>query len=148
MSVQPNRSAESPPLKRPFSVTVLIVVVLIFTSLNGFRCLEAFQYWHFLTSLSMSVSPAYLAISGAIWVLIGIALIWILWRGQPSAPRILQVVAVIYGLYYWLDRWLLTVSILRERWPFALLMTALGLIFIFVALTRPKVRTFFGRRVQ
>jgi hypothetical protein len=96
----------------------------------------------------MSISPAYLAISGLFWVLIGIVLSWILWRGQPGAPQVLQVFAVIYVLYYWIDRWLLTVSISSARWPFALLMTIFGLFFPFVIGTRPKVSAFFARRVQ
>jgi hypothetical protein len=133
---------------RPFFVTLLVVEVLILSALNGFRSLEAFRYWQFLSSLSMSISPAYLAISGLLWVLIGIALSWILWRGQPGAPHVLRVFAVVYVLYYWIDRWLLTVSILSARWPFALLMTIFGLVLPFVMGTRPKVSAFFAHRVQ
>ena len=133
---------------RPFIVTLLIVEVLLLTGLNGFRCLEAFRYWVFLTSISMSVSPAYLAVSGLLWTLIGSALILILWRGQPNAPHLLRIFAVIYGLYYWVDRWLLTVLNLNERWPFALLMTTLGIFFPLIVLSRPKVSTFYSRRVQ
>jgi len=122
--------------------------VLIFTGLNGFRCLAAFRYWDFLSSIAISVSPVYLALSGALWFLIGGTLIWILWRAEPGAPKVLRWLAFMYGLYYWIDRWLLTVSILRERWPFALLMTIIGLVFVFLTLTRPNVANFFMRRVQ
>ncbi len=152
MPTQPkkNSNPQSPNFSstRPFIVTLLIVEVLILTGLNGFRSLEAFRYWDLLSSISMSVSPTYLAVSGLVWTLIGSALFLILWRGLPIAPNLLRIFAVIYGLYYWIDRWLLTVLNSNERWPFALLITTFGIALPFIGLTRPKVSTFFSRRVQ
>jgi len=148
MSPQPKTTAKPASLKRPFAVTLLVIEVLILTGINVFRCLSAFQYWDFLSSIAISVSPLYLALSGALWFFIGSALIWMIWRGQPDAPKLLRRMTVIYGLYYWVDRWLLSISILRERWPFALIMTVFGLVFVFLTLTRPKVSIFFMRRVQ
>ena len=148
MPEQPQFTSNTASLKRPFSVTLLIIEVLIITGLNGFRCLAAFRYWDFLSSIKMSVSPVYLALSGAFWFLIGSVLIWVLWRGKPGAPKALRALTVFYGLYYWVDRWLLMISITRERWLFALLMTAFGLVFTFATLTRPKVSKYFVRKVQ
>ena len=148
MLPHPKSTVKPASVKRPFAVTLLVIEVLIFTGLNVFRCLSAFRYWDFLSSIAISVSPLYLALSGALWFLIGSALIWMIWRGQPSAPKMLRGFSAIYGLYYWADRWLLTASILKERWPFALIMTGFGLVFVFLVLTRPKVTKFFLRRVQ
>lgn len=148
MLAKPQSNDKSSPLKRPFAVTLLILEVLIFTGLNGFRCLDAFRYWDYLSSIAISISPLYLALSGALWFLTGSVLIWMTWRAKPTAPKMMRAFAVVYGLYYWVDRWLLTVSTLRERWPFAVLMTIIGLAFVFIVLSRPKVTDFFLSRVQ
>ncbi|MBG7609942.1 MAG: hypothetical protein IZT55_03660 [Anaerolineae bacterium] len=152
MPGQQNKNAVPHPThsgaSRPFVVTLLIAEVLIFTVLNGFRSFEAFRSWDFLSSLSMSVTPSYLAFSGLFWTLIGSILTWMLWRGHSISPQLLRICVVIYGLYYWTDRWLLTVSNLTERWPFALFMTIIGLLFPYVTLTRAKVSAYFTRRLQ
>jgi hypothetical protein len=131
-------------VRRPFFVTLLTVMVLIITSTNLVRFIEALSEWDFLSSLPR-VSPAYLAASGLLWTLVGLPLMWGLWRGHPQAPKAARILALAYTLYYWLDRILVESAVGRPaNWPFAVGLTIVLLIFIFWILSTSKPRSFFG----
>ncbi len=131
-------------VKRPFLVTLLTVLVLIMASTNLIRFVEALTQWNFLSSLPR-VSPAYLALSGLIWFLIGLPLIWGLWRSHPEAPKAARIVALAYTVYYWLDRILLeSVGGNHFNWPFTIGLTIVLLILIFWILSRTTSKDYFG----
>ena len=132
------------PVSRPFSVTLLIGVVLIFTGLNLLRLVLTIQSWQFLDSL-LPISPWYLALTGLVWSLLGCALIWGLWRGLAWAPAAARLISGIYVLYYWIDRLFATHRVgLEASWPFTLVFCLLILIWIFWTFTRRKARNYFG----
>ncbi|HZD56338.1 MAG TPA: hypothetical protein VE136_06435 [Anaerolineales bacterium] len=130
--------------RRPFFVTLITVVVLIIASTHLVRFVEALSEWDFLSSLPR-VSPAYLAASGLLWTLVGLPLIWGLWRGHVQAPKAIRILAPAYTSYYWLDR-ILVKSALGSpaNWPFALGMTIILLILIYWILSTARSRSFFG----
>jgi hypothetical protein len=131
-------------VRRPLFVTLLTVMVLIITSTNLVRFIDALSEWDFLSSLPR-VSPAYLAASGLLWTLVGLPLMWALWRGHPQAPKAARILALAYTLYYWLDRILVESAVGRPaNWPFAVGLTIVLLIFIFCILSTSKPRSFFG----
>ncbi len=94
-------SAKRP--KRPLCVSLLAFVVLIFTSLHLVRFVQVLSLWDFLSQL-LEVSPIYLAGVGLFWGLVGLVLLWGLWRGSPFAPRATRLAALVYAMYYWIDR--------------------------------------------
>ena len=129
---------------RPFFVTLLTVMVLIISSTNLVRFIEALSEWDFLSSLPR-VSPSYLAASGLLWTLVGLPLIWGLWRGHPQARKAARILALAYTLYYWVDRILVESAVGRPaNGPFAFGLTIVLLIFIFWVLSTSKSRSFFG----
>ena len=131
--------------KRPLFVTWLLVLVLIFTGGQWLRFAAALQDWTFLAELPLSVPPAYLAASGLLWGLLGLGLLYGLWRGQTWAPRALQVTVLAYSLYYWIDRlWLAVPGPAQANRPFALFATLGLLVWIFATLRRKDVHAFFG----
>jgi hypothetical protein len=138
---------ESPPdrlVARPLGVTLLIVVVLIFTGLNLLRLILTIQSWNFLAGL-LTVSPWYLALTGLVWTILGCALIWGLWLRIAWAPNVARLLSGIYVLYYWVDRlFVADRSGLEASWPFTLVICLVLLLWIFWLFTRRKIRNYFG----
>ncbi|MBC8506983.1 MAG: hypothetical protein ISR58_08720 [Anaerolineales bacterium] len=144
MAIDPQHPISKP--KRPFPVTLLILLVLTYTSLGWFGFIEAVRHWDFLQELPLVVPPLYLASRNAFWGLAGIPLIWGLWVGRHWAWRVTQIAAVFYTLYYWLDRLLLAdSSAIAGRWPFALGLTITCLFYTFIVLWLPRSRRFYNR---
>jgi hypothetical protein len=149
-------STEQPLMvkKRPFSVTVLVLIVLIITIINFLRFVLSLWSWSFIASRS-TVSPLYLALTGLIWSVAGAVLIWGLWTAREWSPRLMQAVGLTYALYYWLDQIFLKdhpVSgatptmqvILPTNWPFAIGVTIVLLLFMEWTLTRVSVKQYFA----
>ena len=141
-------------IKRPASVTLLTLGVLIITGLNLTRFLLSLRYWSFLTS-QPGISPLYLAISGLVWTIAGALLVWGLWQAKVWAPRLMQAVALTYALYYWLDLLFLRDHPLRgatpvisvvlpTNWQFSAGVTIVCLAFMVWTLGRHNVKIFFS----
>jgi hypothetical protein len=137
-NVQPS---EEP--KRPVGVTLLAIGVLILAVLNLTRLLSAIRFWPFLQEI-LPFSGLYLVGTGLIWAGFSLPLFWGLWHGLPWAPGMARIAAVVYLIYYWLDRLLLTLHPEREaNLPFAIGASLVGLAWIVWILSRPKAKIFF-----
>ena len=129
--------------RRPFSVTFLIVVVLIFTSLNVFRMITAIRTWEFLSVLLPDVSIIYLVITGAIWSMVGFPLSIGLFSGRKWSLPMTRIAVILYISYYWVDRLMVAErSAIASRWPFVSGLTILLLVLTFWILGRPKTKEF------
>ena len=130
--------------RRPFSVTLIVCLVLIVTIAAWARLWLSISEWNFLSEL-LSFSPAYLSVTGSLWGLVGLPLIWGLWRGKSWAPGFIRLAVLVFSLYYWADRVILSGYANRNaNWPFALAINLIVGIWIFWVLTRPKTKNFFG----
>jgi hypothetical protein len=126
---------------RPFRVTIVSLLFFCTACWNGYRLLEAINFWH--TLRNYGASPLYIAISGGFWLLIGLLCAWWLWAGKPWAR--LSTLAGLFGytVWYWLDR--LFVQESHLNWPFA---TAINIILITVFISfllSDKSKRFFLR---
>ena len=156
MPLEPSPQTAFKPvaIRRPASVTLLTLGVLIITGLNLTRFVLSLHYWSFLAS-QPGISPLYLAISGMVWTLGGLVLIWGLWRPKSWAPRLMEAVALTYALYYWLDLLFLRDHPLRgatpaigivlpTNWQFSAGVTIVCLAFMVWTLGRHSVKAYFG----
>jgi len=141
--------------KRPRSVTLLAILVLIIAIINILRFALSIRYWVFLSSRS-AVSPLYLALTGLVWSVAGAAVIWGLWYAKSWAPKLMRAVGLTYALYYWLDLIFLkdhpisgtsgtVVALLPTNWLFAAILTVIGLVFMEWVLGRAKVIEYFSQ---
>ena len=131
--------------RRPRSVTWLAVGVLMLTGIQFVRLYNTLSKWDYLHTLSLSVPPVFFAITGMIWGTIGLALWWGLWRGKSWAVRHTRIAAIVFALYYWIDRLFLMINPLRvTSYPFAIGMTFILLAATMWILSRPKAQLFFG----
>ena len=132
-------------IKRPFSVTLLALSVLSFAVIYLVRFGAALAEWSFLASLSLSVPPLYLAVTGLIWGSVGLVLYPGLWFGKPWAKKAVFVAAPVYGLYYWLEQLFIMDSPLRNaNWPFQIFFSIGLLVIAFWVMRRPAIRNYFG----
>jgi hypothetical protein len=140
--------------KRPLNVTVLIVGVLLFTALNSIRFILSISYFGFLSS-RLAISPIYLVITGFIWGLAGLILVWGLWKVKFWAPRLMLTIALTYALYFWLDQIFLSehmvsgspsaISVLLPvNWMFSAGVTVISLGYIAWVMNRSKVKVYFS----
>ena len=51
----------------------------------------------------MGVPTIYLTLTGFIWGVAGLFVLWGLWKAKNWAPRLMQAAALTYALYFWLD---------------------------------------------
>jgi hypothetical protein len=140
--------------KRPWSVTLLAFGVLIITVINLIRSGLSIRYWNFINSQS-GISPLYLLLTGLIWSVAGLCLLWGLWKAKKWAPRLMEAVGLTYALYYWVDHIFLmdhpvngattTIQlILPINWQFAAGVTVVCMVFMAWVLNRAKVKEYFG----
>jgi hypothetical protein len=130
--------------RRPFGVTFLILVVLIFTSLNVLRMVTAIRKWDFLQDTIPGIPVLYLVITGAIWSGIGIPLLYGLWTRRQWSRTMAIIAVITYSGYYWSDRLMLADrSTITSRWHFALGFTLLILALSFWMFTHSKSKSYF-----
>jgi hypothetical protein len=127
---------------RPFSVTLLLLGVLMVSGIYLLRFAQAIRQWEFLSEL-LRIPPFYLAATGLFWGSIGLMLAWGLWRGRRWAPVLTLAAALAHSMYYWLDRLLLSGEGPGTNWPFA---AAANVVLLFLSawiFTRKRARAFF-----
>lgn len=137
--------SSSEPANRPFGVTALLGLVLMFTVLQILRSWAALANWEFLSSLPLNVPPVYLLATGILWAAVGVwTAFGLAWR-KDWAPGWLRAGAAGYALFYWADRLLL-----QQPGPqssnlvFAAALSALLLGSIFAVLALPQARAYYG----
>ena len=131
-------------MKRPFSVTILLWLVLSLTAWSGMRLASAILWWRTLIEFASSPGPLYIAISGGIWLMAGIGLLWGMWQAKAWIRYALLGAGAGFGVWYWCDRLLLQSA--RENWPFALGATVLLLILVMICVVHPRTKAFFTQR--
>ena len=135
-----------PRPRRPFGVTLFALLVLIFAVLNLLRLVQTIQKWDLLTVV-LPFSPVYLLLSGLLWTTVGFPYAVGIWRGWPAAYRLSPVFLIVYSLYLWIDRLLLSVIPERlDNWSFIAVLNLIILVLSFWVLTRPKAMVFFGEK--
>jgi hypothetical protein len=130
--------------KRPFLVTLLALLVLSITTIHLVRLVQTVALWDFLSSLP-GISPGYLAVTGLIGTLLGLALFWGLWRGHPRTPAATRILAILYVLYWWLEKLLAAQSgDSLVNWPFSAGLSVTLLLLFTLPFFLPGVKAYFG----
>jgi hypothetical protein len=103
---------------------------------------NALWLWDVLTYYQVSVSPLYLALSGAAWGIGSLfAALWLVLR-RRAAPLVSSLAASGMLAWYWLDRLLLTrAEAAQVNTPFALGVSLLVLLFAWVV---PRLQKGWG----
>lgn len=95
--------------------------------------------------LPLSVSRAYLVLTGVVWALAWLAAAYAMFTGRPWAPRFARGVGAAFLIWFWVDRllWVRSEYALRTL-PFTLGVTLLACALALLGLRQAAVRRFFG----
>ncbi|GAB4567561.1 MAG: hypothetical protein Fur0017_08680 [Anaerolineales bacterium] len=91
-------------MKRPFTVTLTIWLVLILASWNALRAWTSIAWQNILMEFSVQLPPMINTISGILWFLTGIVLLIGVWQKKAWSAKLLLGAATGYTVWYWSER--------------------------------------------
>jgi hypothetical protein len=105
------------------------------------RLIAALRWWNVLNEFEARLSPWYLSITGAGWIVIGAVLLWGLFSGRLWTIWAILASISLWIVQYWIER--LFFESPRANFPFALLLTVLLFILTLVSALSRKTKEFF-----
>ena len=129
------------PLKRPFSVTLLLWLVLSLSAWGAVRLLGAFRWWNVLNEFGARLGPLYLSITGVGWILLGCALLWSFFSGKLWARLAIPISIFLWIMEYWVER--LFFEAPRANFFFALILSIALFVVTALSAFNQKTKRFF-----
>jgi hypothetical protein len=126
--------------KRPFGVTLLLWLVLSLSVWGAVRWLAALRSWDVLAEFEARLSPVYLSITGAGWVLGGALLLWGLFTAKRWVRLAIPLLVLLWLLEYWIER--LFFEAPRANLPFAIAASLLLITVTLVSALNRKTERF------
>ena len=118
--------------RRPFSVTLLLWLVLFLSAWGAIRLVAALRWWNVLNEFDSRLSSAYLATTGTGWCIIGIILFWGIIRRRAWSRLAVPVGITAWQAEVWIERMIFESQV--SNLPFAVSLTGL-LLGVIIALT-------------
>ena len=131
------------PRKRPFGVTLLLWLVLSLSAWGALRLLSTLRWWDVLKEFGARLSPLYLSITGAGWVLVGAVLLWSIFSGKPWTRLAIPLSIFLWLMEYWIER--IFFESPRANLFFALIASVLLLAVTLASAFNHKTEKFFIR---
>jgi len=103
-SFLPRWERESMLRKRPFGVTLLLWLVLSLSAWGALRLLATLRWWDVLNEFEARLSPLYLFITGAGWIVAGVVLLWGLFSAKLWFYRAILIAISLWLVEYWVER--------------------------------------------
>jgi hypothetical protein len=98
--------------------------------LGAARVQQSLIDWDLLLELGVRPGPLYLAVSGALWGVLGLAAALLAYVRRRWAGRTVFAIGLIFTLSYWADFLAFTrAAEMMTNWPFALGASLLGLLY-------------------
>ena len=142
-SVVPRWEPETVFRNRPFGVTLLLWLVLSLTVWGAVRLLATLRWWDVLNEYEARLSPFYLSITGAGWILAGAVLLWGLFSAKLWVSRAIPIAISLWLVQYWVERLFFESS--RANLPFALIASLLLLAVTWLIVSNRRTKEFFIR---
>ena len=129
--------------RRPFGVTLLLWLVLSLSAWGAVRLIAALRWWNVLNEFEARLSPWYLSITGAGWIVVGAVLLWGLFSGRLWTIWAILASISLWIVQYWIERIFFEAP--RANLFFALIVTILLFILTFTSVFSSKTKEFFIR---
>jgi len=126
--------------KRPFGVTLFLWLVLSLSAWGLLRFLAALRWWDVLYGYDARLSPLYLSITGAGWVLAGGVLLWSIWSGKQWSHPAIPVFIFVWLAEYWFERRFFQAP--RANLPFMIIISVLLLVVTLIITFNRKTKNF------
>jgi hypothetical protein len=122
---------------RPFSLLLLIFGLLGLSIYGWLRLQQSLALWDILVQIGVWPGPLYLAISGAVWGILGLVAGIGLFLRKNWATRFTQIAILFMAAWYWFDRLVLVRSeAAQTNLVFMGLLTFLAIAFTFAVLRK------------
>lgn len=131
------------PLKRPFGVTLLLWMVLILSAWGAVRFFAALRWWDVLIELDATLSPVYLSITGAGWVVAGGVILSGMLLGKAWVRPAIITSILLWLIEYWVER--IVYQSPRANMTFALMSSVIILAMAIAATFQRSTKHFFIR---
>jgi len=129
--------------KRPFSVTLLLWLVLSLSAWGAVRLFGVLRWWNVLDEFGARLSSLYLSITGVVWIVAGLVLLWALFSGKMWARLAIPLAILLWITEYWVER--LFFESARANFFFALIASILLSSLTLAMAANQKTRKFFIR---
>lgn len=130
--------------RRPLPLRLIFWVFALWTLLGWLRFGRVIGEGALIIRLLGPRLFGYLLLAGLIWGLLGLPVLWGLFRRARWTPILLQIAAITYPALYWVERLLLWRDPDAHRnWPLMLLLTAAWFGLIVWGLRSARARNFF-----
>jgi hypothetical protein len=127
--------------KRPFGVTLLLWLVLSLSAWGAVRLFAALRWWNVLNEFGARLSPAYLFLTGAGWIVAGGVLLWGLFSAKLWTYRAILIAVCLWLAEYWVERIFFESS--RANLLFALIASILLIAVTFTSAFNRRTKEFF-----
>lgn len=129
--------------KRPFGVTLLLWLVLSLSAWGAVRLLATRRWWDVLNEFDARLSPLYLFLTGAGWLLAGIILLWGLFSAKLWTRLAIPIAVIVWVIEYWIER--IFFESPRANFPFVLIVSVLLFIVTLTSAFNRRTKEFFMR---
>lgn len=130
-----------PPARRKRSIWhKLLLAGLLGLSLSGWlRLYQSINLWADLQAIGLQPGPLYLAVSGGLIGLAGLAAALSLWLRTRQAARLAGGVVAAWLAWNWIDKlWIASSPLALDNWPFALAASLLLLVYTFLVVRQEE----------
>jgi uncharacterized protein YjeT (DUF2065 family) len=128
------------PEKRPFGVTLFLWMVLSLSVWGLLRFFAALNWRDILSQYQASLSPLYLSITGAVWVVAGAVLLWSILAGKRWSHLAIPITITLWLLEYWIER--IFFQSPRANLPFMIAISILLLVITLISTFNRKTKNF------
>jgi hypothetical protein len=129
--------------KRPLGVTLFLWMVLTLSGFGFLRLYGALGWRDVLREFRSSLSPLYLSITGAGWVLAGAVLLWSIWTGRRWAYPAVPLSIAVWLVEYWIERIFFEAP--RANLPFMIVISILLLVITVACAQNQKTKNFLRK---
>jgi hypothetical protein len=140
----PETSKMRHKLRLPIHITLFISLVFYFIGWQAIRLFTGIAWSNTLKTYESHFMPLYISATGAFWTLMGLFLLWCLWRGQRGTRLMFVVASSLYAIWVWADR-LFFQTQMRANWPFDLILTIVLFIFTIIIVLHPRDKIYLER---
>ncbi len=129
--------------RRSFWLKLLAAGLLLISLTGWLRMQQALVDWQALVQIGLKPGPVYLAVSGALIGLGGLACLIGVWLRSKWGFGFTRGFVLVWQAWSWADRlWLARSDTALSNWPFALGATVLILGYVFAALAEEERRLY------
>lgn len=146
---KPESSTKRKRQRRPIVLTLMFWIFALWTALGFFRFARVITDRALLLERLTPGLWLYLLIAGLIWGLLGLPVLWGIYRRMPWAPKLIWIASGVYPALYWLERvFLWRDPFARRDWPFMLLLTCLWFAMILISMRSKRIKMYFNPEDQ